>query len=96
MAQNLDAIDAAIKQAGSSCPVRRLPTEGGWYAMMEVPRTRSDDEWIAHLLATERLVVHPGHFFDAEEQGVMGVSLILEAEVFAEAISRAVRCWSRG
>lgn len=96
LAQNLDAIDAAIKQVGSSCPVRRVPTEGGWYAMIEVPRTRSDDEWIAHLLATERLVVHPGHFFDVEEQGVMVVSLILESEVFAEAIGRAVRCWSRG
>jgi aspartate/methionine/tyrosine aminotransferase len=94
--QNLAAIDAAIVQVGPSCPVRRVACDGGWYAMLEVPRTRSDDEWLARLIEEEAIVVHPGHFFDVEESGVMVVSLIVEPAVFSNAILRATRLWSQG
>ncbi|MBI4702854.1 MAG: pyridoxal phosphate-dependent aminotransferase [Deltaproteobacteria bacterium] len=94
--RNLAAIDAAIAAAGPACPVRRLPSEGGWYAVIEVPRTRSDDEWIELLLRDEGLVVHPGYFFDTEGPGSMVVSLLLPPEVLADGIGRAVARWAAG
>jgi hypothetical protein len=64
--------------------------------MVEVPRTRSDDEWLALLVEREGLVVHPGYFFDCEQNGIMVVSLLPEPERFGPAIERAVACFSAG
>jgi aspartate/methionine/tyrosine aminotransferase len=92
---NLAALDATIA-AHPSCPVRRLPVDAGWYALVEIPRTRSDDAWAELLLEEEGLVVHPGWFFDMSEAGTMVVSLLLEPAVFADAIGRAVARWVAG
>lgn len=94
LVENLAALDRAIEATGSDCPVRRLPVEGGWYALVEIPRTRSDDEWVMALVEREEIVVQPGYFYDLEADGVMVVSLLLEPSVFAEAIGRAVRLWA--
>ena len=96
LAHNLAAIDRAIAAEGPSCPVRRVPSEAGWYSLLEVPRTRSDDQWLERLLLGEGLVVHPGYFFDLDAPGTMVVSLLLEPERFEPAIARAVACWSAG
>ncbi len=94
LATNLAALDRAIEARGSTCPVRRLPTDGGWYALVEVPRSRSDDEWVTHLVQQAGVLVHPGYFFDMEQQGTMVVSLIGEPEPFTRAITAAVQLWS--
>jgi len=94
--RNLAAIDRAISAQGSTCPVRRLPSEAGWYAMIEVPRTRPDEQWLERLVHAEGLVVHPGYFFDLQAAGTMVVSLLHEPELFGPAIARAVACWSSG
>jgi aspartate/methionine/tyrosine aminotransferase len=59
-----------------------------------VPRTRSDDDWCSHLLDREGILVHPGHFFDMEERGVMVVSLL--PEDFEDPFERAARSWAEG
>lgn len=94
--RNVAAIDAAIAAVGPSCPVRRLPASAGWSSVLEIPRTRSDDEWLERLVRDEGLVVHPGYFFDYPEAGMVVVGLLLEPERFAPAIARAVACWSAG
>ena len=96
LALNLAALDRAIDVVGADVPVRRLPADAGWYALLQVPRTRSDDDWVSRLIERERLVVHPGHHFGVEERGILVVSLLPQPEVFAEAIARAVRCWVAG
>ena len=90
-AANLAALDAAIAAAGEHAPVRRLPVEGGWYAVLEVPRTRDEDAWVALLVEEEGVVVHPGYFFDFAEDGYLVVSLLPEEAVFREGIARVVR-----
>lgn len=74
--------------------LRRIPSDGGWYACIEVPRTRSDDAWCERLVEREGIIVHPGHFFDMEERGVMVTSLLPEA--FGEVFVRAARFWADG
>jgi hypothetical protein len=92
--RNVAAIDEAIAGQGPTCPVRRLPIEAGWYAMIQIPRTRTDDDWVELLAEREGLIAHPGYFFDMDEPGTMVVSLLLEPDVFREAIGRAVGRWS--
>ncbi|MSP23805.1 MAG: pyridoxal phosphate-dependent aminotransferase [Myxococcales bacterium] len=96
LAENLAALDAAIATIGGACPVRRLPVEGGWYVLIEVPRTRTDDEWVARTIDEAFAVVHPGYFFDIREAGTLVVSLLGERSQFALAITRAVRLWALG
>src|SRR5207247_1997506 len=46
IAENLAALDGAVAARGPDCALRRLPADGGWYALMQLPRTRSDDAWL--------------------------------------------------
>jgi hypothetical protein len=85
---NLRVLDDAIAAAGASCAVRRLPSEGGWYALLEVPRTQSDEAWAEHFVRAARVIVHPGYLFDMPIEGVMVVSLLLDEPRFAEGVSR--------
>ena len=81
---NVASLDELL--AGSEC--NRLVGEGGWYAVLRVPRTRSDEQWALELLEREGVYVHPGHFFDFVDGGWLVVSLITPEEVFREGVRR--------
>jgi aspartate/methionine/tyrosine aminotransferase len=61
--------------------------EGGWYAVLRVPVTRSDEELAIELVRDKSVVVHPGHFYDFPSDGYLVLSLITPAGEFAEGIS---------
>jgi aspartate/methionine/tyrosine aminotransferase len=90
VATNLRAVDAAITAAGEHAAVRRLPVDGGWYAVLEVPRTRTEDAWVTALLREDGVIVHPGYFFDFAEDGYLVVSLLPRADAFRAAITKVV------
>jgi aspartate/methionine/tyrosine aminotransferase len=54
----------------------RLNLEGGWYAVVKVPVSGSDDGLALELLNTRGVYVHPGHFYDFPADGYLVVSLI--------------------
>jgi aspartate/methionine/tyrosine aminotransferase len=87
--KNLRALDAAI---GAASPVQRLASDGGWYAVLRVPVTRSDDAWVLHLLDTTGCLTQPGWLFDFARPGYLVLSLLPDPVLFAEAIVRVVRC----
>ncbi len=87
---NRATVDAVLARHGA---LRRIPSHGGWYACIEVPRTRSDDAWCERLIDHEGIIVHPGHFFDMQEGGVMVVSLLPER--FGEPFERAAHLWAQ-
>jgi aspartate/methionine/tyrosine aminotransferase len=66
----------------------RLEAEGGWYAILRVPATRSDEELAVELLSERDVYVHPGHFFDFAGEGYLVVSMIAREEEFAEGMRR--------
>src|SRR6266852_6241988 len=68
----------------------RLEVEGGWYAVLRVPATGSDEDLAIELLTKEDVYVHPGHFFDFAVEGYLVVSLIEREEEFAEGILRVL------
>ena len=83
--RNLANLDARLA-AQSSCS--RLEVEGGWYAILRVPVTRSDEDLAIELLNTQGIYVHPGHFYDFRKDGYLIVSLITPVEEFDEGVKR--------
>jgi alanine-synthesizing transaminase len=70
--------------------VRLLPVEGGWYAILQVPAVRSEEELALDLLDRDRVVVHPGYFFDFPREAFLVVSLLSPPDAFAEGVRRVV------
>ena len=82
---NLAELDAQL--AGQkSCS--RLEVQGGWYAVLRVPATRSDEELALELLAKKDVYMHPGHFYDFPGDGYLVVSLITPKTEFSEGIAQ--------
>jgi aspartate/methionine/tyrosine aminotransferase len=65
-----------------------LRTEGGWYAVLQVPRTRTEEEWVLKLLDESGVLVQPGFFFDFESEAFLVLSLLPEPATFAEGVLR--------
>jgi hypothetical protein len=70
--------------------VTRLKVEGGWYAILRVPSTRSDEDWAAKFLTQDGVSVHPGHFYDFPSEGFLVLSLLPAREVFENAAGRVI------
>ena len=67
-----------------------LASEGGWYAVLRLPRIHSEDEWTLGLL-DYGVLVQPGYFYDFETEAFAIVSLLTKPEIFREGISRILR-----
>jgi aspartate/methionine/tyrosine aminotransferase len=82
---NLTELD---RQLATQRSCQRLSVEGGWYAVLRVPVTQTDEELTVDLLRQKAVLVHPGHFYDFPNDGYLVLSLIgLDAD-FAEAVGR--------
>lgn len=66
----------------------RLEVEGGWYAVLRIPATRSDEELALELLERQGVYVHPGHFYDFSQDGYLVLSLITPQQEFSEGTRR--------
>ena len=65
-----------------------LGVEGGWYAILQVPRTQSEEQWTLGLLRDRDVLVQPGFFYDFEVEAFLVVSLLTEPSVFDEGVGR--------
>jgi alanine-synthesizing transaminase len=75
--------------AGTACQV--LNVEGGWSAILQVPRTRSEESWALTLLADHNILVQPGFFFDFDSEAYLVVSLLTMPEVFRSGADLLIR-----
>ncbi|MGB6801898.1 MAG: pyridoxal phosphate-dependent aminotransferase, partial [Candidatus Sulfotelmatobacter sp.] len=75
--------------AQKSC--QRLNVEGGWYAILRVPVTQTDEELALDLLRSKSVLAHPGHFYDFLSDGYLVLSLITQKPEFAEALQRVLK-----
>jgi alanine-synthesizing transaminase len=85
---NLAELD---RQLASQKACQRLCVEGGWYAVLRIPVTCSDEDLVIELLREESVLIHPGHFYDFPSEGYLVLSLIPPIEDFAEGIRRVVK-----
>jgi len=81
--RNLAELD---RQLATQKSCVRLVVEAGWYAVLRIPATRSDEELAIDLLAQKNIYVHPGHFYDFPSEGFLIVSLITREEEFAAGV----------
>jgi alanine-synthesizing transaminase len=84
---NLAELD---RQLAAQKACSRLEIEGGWYAVLRVPATRTDEEVALDLIEKRGVYVHPGHFYDFPIDGYLIVSLIAPENEFAEGSKRLV------
>jgi alanine-synthesizing transaminase len=82
---NLAELD---RQLATQKTCQRLTVEGGWYAVLRVPVTQTDEELAVDLLRQKSVLVHPGHFYDFPSDGYLVLSLITLGAEFAEGVHR--------
>jgi alanine-synthesizing transaminase len=82
---NLSALDSVVSE---SKLLTRLGLEAGWYAILRVPVTGTDEDLAIQLLERCSVLVHPGHFFNFSTDGFLVLSLITPEEEFAEGVKR--------
>ncbi len=69
-------------------PATLLPPEGGWYAVLRVPATLSEEERVLRLLEERDLLVHPGYFFDFPREAYLVLSLLTPEDDFGSGLDR--------
>ena len=85
--QNLAWLRDAVRQS----PARLLEVEGGWYAILQVPQTRSEESWCLELLEQDHVLVQPGFFYDLDSEAFLVLSLLTPVETFQEGVHRLLR-----
>jgi aspartate/methionine/tyrosine aminotransferase len=84
IAENLHWLQQTVR--GTALNVLRV--EGGWYAVAQVPRTRSEEEWVLTLLEHHNVLVQPGFFYDFESEAFLVLSLLTDSSQFQEGVRR--------
>jgi alanine-synthesizing transaminase len=86
--ENLRELD---RQLAGQKACQRLKVQGGWYAVLRVPVTRSDEELAIELVREQSVLVHPGHFYDFPSDGYLVLSLITPRGEFAQGIGAVLK-----
>jgi alanine-synthesizing transaminase len=86
--ENLAELDRQLALQ-KSCS--RLEVEGGWYAILRVPVTQSDEDLAIALLHEKDVLVHPGHFYDFPQEGFLVLSLIAPLIELQQGIQRILQ-----
>jgi aspartate/methionine/tyrosine aminotransferase len=82
---NLRELRRALGECSS---FRLMEAEGGWYAVIEVPRIRTEEEWLLELLEQDNVLVQPGYFYDFEREAFLILSLLTPLDNFREGVQR--------
>ena len=81
---NRDTLAGAL----GDTPATLLHVEGGWTAVLHVPATRTEEDWVARLLEQDAVLVHPGFYFDFPQEAYLVVSLLPPPARFETAVGR--------
>jgi alanine-synthesizing transaminase len=75
--------------AASSCTCRTAG--GGWYAVLQVPTIEGEEDLVVRLLTDDRVLTHPGYFFDFPHESFLVVSLLTPETAFRDGVTRILR-----
>jgi aspartate/methionine/tyrosine aminotransferase len=64
-----------------------LHTEGGWYVVVRLPRTKPEETWAEELLEQRAIYTHPGAFFDFADEAYLVLSLLVPEPDFARGVA---------
>jgi hypothetical protein len=77
-----------LRHAAQGTAATLLDVEGGWSAVLRVPATRGEDEWVIALAEGDGVLVHPGYYFDFPREAYLVLSLLPPTSEFAEGVAR--------
>jgi aspartate/methionine/tyrosine aminotransferase len=87
LAENLDELS---RQVAEKPAIELLRADGGWSAVLRVPATRSEEQLALELLREDRVIVHPGYFFDFPREAFLVVSLLPPRREFGLGVQRVL------
>jgi alanine-synthesizing transaminase len=83
---------ATLRAAVATHPALTLiEPEGGWTAVVRVPAILSEEQLVMRLLTEASVLVHPGYFFDFDEEAYLVLSLLPALETFDRGVARLAR-----
>jgi len=77
----------ALVRALNTSDAEALPAEGGWVGVVRLPE-RVSAEALAVRLIDRDVIVHPGHFYDFDDDRHLVVSLLPQTDAFARGAER--------
>ncbi|HET9934137.1 MAG TPA: pyridoxal phosphate-dependent aminotransferase [Polyangiaceae bacterium] len=80
-----------LKERARDTATTLLPIQGGWYAVLRLPATESEEDWVLGLLRHEQVLVQPGYFYDFAREPYAVVSLLTPEATLDEGIERLLR-----
>lgn len=86
--KNLHELD---RQLAAQKICSRLHVEGGWYAILRIPVTQSDEDRVIQLVEEKSVLVHPSYFYDFPSDGYLILSLITPEKDLAEGVTRILQ-----
>lgn len=76
---------ATLRRTMAAAPAAAvLPVDGGWYALIRVPKTEPDMAWAVRLVEERGVLTHPGELFGIAHGAHLVVSLLTPEAPFAE------------
>src|SRR5207237_10642625 len=80
---NLAELDRQVSQQ-QVCA--RLAIEGGWYAVLRVPVTQSDEDLAVAIVRDACVLVHPGDVYDFPMDGFLVLSLLTSPQALCDGV----------
>ncbi len=80
---NLGALTDLLEHS----PVHPLHLEAGWSAILRLPQTRPEEDWLLSLLTKQRVILQPGYYFDMPGEPFSIVSLLTETNIFIDGLN---------
>ena len=76
------------ERAVSAPSTRVLRADAGWYAVVQVPTFRSEEDLVVDLLSTGGVLTHPGYFFDFPRASYLILSLLPPEPIFSDGVDK--------
>ena len=73
--------------AKTTSQIEPLWPQGGWCIPIRCKGVKDDEAFALELLEKHGVLIHPGYFFDFEEEDVVVLSLLPEPKVFREGVT---------
>jgi aspartate/methionine/tyrosine aminotransferase len=80
---------SAVRLLQDAPEISALPVRGGWYQVLRLPKTRSEEDWALDFL--ERgVLVQPGWFYDFPDEPWIVISLLTPPSTLTEGLQRII------
>lgn len=84
-------LDILRRELPAETGCRLLELEGGWAAVLEIPRTRPEESWALELLNEDGVLLQPGFFYDFHREAFLVAGLLSDPAALRTACQALIR-----